>query len=223
MRTKILSMSATLAAALAPGLSAQACLGLPAFTDASVHVNVAAEFPDSARSYAAGIGAGVENGVFLNLGGGVVTYQGLDERALLGFAELGFQIPLARAQLCPIAGGFFGTGPDLPEFGLKVTTYGGSAGIALGIPLDLPVLDAIPHAAVKYDYFSQTADQEDVGSTTETSRSGRVDLGLGLVFDNRFTVQPLVHVPFANDQAAEVTFGVFASLILPIPVPGFGR
>jgi hypothetical protein len=223
MRSTFLVFTFALAAGAAPGLRAQACLGLPAFSDASVHLNAAAEFPDSARSYLAGLGAGVENGVFLNLGGGVVTYQGYDERALVGFGELGFQIPLMRAQVCPIAGGYLGAGPDLKEFDLTVTTRGASAGLAFGVPFDLAIVDAIPTAAVKLEYVSQKVEQADAGSLTETTQSGLLDVGLGLVFGDRFTVQPLAHFPFATDGDAEPSFGVFASVILPLPVPGFGR
>ena len=212
------------AAGAAPGASAQACLGLPAFSDASVHLNAAAEFPDSARSYAGALGAGRPDGLFLNLGGGVVTYQGLDERAVLGFAELGVQRPLGPLQLCPIAGGYLAAGPDLEVAHIDVTSRGASAGLALGVTLGLPVIDAIPNAAVKYEYLSQKVVERDAGSISESFHSGVVDLGLGLVYRDRFTVQPIAHLPFATGDA-EVSFGLFASIILPLPVPGglFGR
>lgn len=222
-RSFLLPVMALLGAVAAPGVSAQACLGLPAFKDASVHLNVAAQFPDSARSYAAGIGAGVEDGVFLNLGGAVVTYQGLDEQARLGFAEVGFQLPLGRVQICPIAGGYLGGGPDLPDFGLSVTSRGGSAGVALGLRLALAAVSAIPTASVKYEYLAQKIEAEDASPATETSHSGLLGLGLGLIYRERFTLQPLAQIPFATDDGA-ISFGVLASVILPLPVPGgFGR
>jgi hypothetical protein len=207
------------AAAAPAAAAAQACLGLPAFTDASFRLNVAAEFPDSARAYAAGVGAGRPGGVFLNLGGGVVEYQGSDERAFLGFAELGVQRDLGPVQLCPVAGGYLAAGPDLEEYGISSTSRGASAGVAVGASLGLRTVDVIPSAAVKYELLSQKSEQEDVGATTETSYSGVIDLGVGLALLDRFTVQPLAHIPFASDED-QVTFGLFASVILPIRVPG---
>ena len=226
MRGRILPLLglALLAAARPGAASAQACLGLPAFSDASVHLNAAVEFPDSARSYAVGVGAGKAGGLFLNLGGGLVTYQGEDERARIGFAELGVQRSVGPVQLCPVAGGFFGAGPDISSAGIEVTSKGGSAGLALGRRVALPLVAAIPSAAVKWEYVSLTTSDPDLGTATETSSSGLLDLGVGLVYRDRFTVQPLAHIPFASDDE-RVSFGVFASVILPIPVPGgvFGR
>jgi hypothetical protein len=208
-------------AAAPTAASAQVCLGLPDFNDASVHLSAAAEFPDSARSYAAGLGAGVPNGVFLNLGGGVVTYQGEEEQARFAFGELGFGRAVGPIEVCPIAGGFFALGPDL--FDVKVTTRGGTAGLALGVPFALPLVTVIPTAAVKYDYVSQKAEQEGAGATTVITQSGLVDVGLGLLVGGRFSIQPLAHFQFAAEENAEPSFGIFASVILPLPVPGFGR
>jgi hypothetical protein len=84
-------------------------------------------------------------------------------------------------------------------------------------------VDVIPNAAVTLEYVSQTADAEDSGSTTETSQSGLVSVGLGLVYRDRLSVQPVAHIPFATDVDEKASFGVFASVILPLPVPGFGR
>jgi hypothetical protein len=222
IRSCLLHSALAVAAAAAPAsASAQVCMGLPGFTDASVHLSAAAEFPDSARSYAAGLGAGVPNGVFLNLGGGVVTYQGEEEQARFGFGEIGFARAVGPIEVCPIAGGYLALGPDL--FDVKVTTRGGTAGLALGVPFDLPVVTIIPTAAVKYEYVSQKAEQEDVGATTEIIQSGLIDVGLGLLVRDRFSIQPLAHFPFATEYDAEPSFGIFASVILPLPAPGFGR
>jgi hypothetical protein len=195
----------------ASDLAAQACLGLPSFVNGAVHLNVAAEFPDSASAFAIGVGAGRHNNLFGNLGGGQVTYEGLTEKSTLGFLELGYQVPLSRAQLCPIVGGYFGVGPDEPDFGVKVTSRSASAGIALGLPISVNKLTVIPNAAVKYDYVSVKFEEEGADQITESATGGIVDLGLGLVLSDRFSIQPLAHIPFGGDDGEETTFGVFAS------------
>lgn len=190
---------------------AQACLGLPSFAGGSVHLNAAGEFPDSARAYAVGIGAGKHNELFANLGGGQITYEGLDGKSTFGFLEFGKQFPVSRAQFCPIAGGFFAAGPDDDAAGIKVTARAASAGVALGVPFGAGVFKVIPNAAVRYEYLSQKVDEEGVGSTSETFNSGVVDLGFGFVFFDRLGVQPLAHIPFGG-RDDETTYGVFASV-----------
>jgi hypothetical protein len=194
----------------APGVSAQACLGLPSFAGGSVHLNGAGEFPDSATAWAAGIGAGRPNSLFGNLGGGQASYEGIDEKSTFGFLELGYQLAIGGAQLCPIAGGYFGVGPDDELAGIKLTSRGASAGAALGLPIRAGMLTFIPNAAVKYEYLSIKLDEENVGSSTEDSTSGIVDLGLALVFGDRFSLQPLYHIPFGADDV-ESNFGVFVA------------
>jgi hypothetical protein len=193
-----------------PGASAQTCLGLPSFASGSVHLNVSGEFPDSATAYALGIGAGKANSLFGNIGGGQVSYEGLDEKTTFGFLEFGYQLPVGRAQLCPVAGGTFGAGPDDDLTGIKVTSRSASAGGAFGLPLALGGITVIPNTALKYEYVSVEVEEADVGSTTETSNSGLLDFGLGLVFRDRFSIQPLVHIPFGGDDD-EISFGVFAA------------
>src|SRR5688572_16187481 len=83
--------------------AAQTCLGLPSFESGSVHLNVSGEFPDSAKAYAFGIGAGKPNHLFANAGGGIVEYEGFAEKSKVGFLELGYQIPVADFQICPVA------------------------------------------------------------------------------------------------------------------------
>jgi hypothetical protein len=162
------------------------------------------------KAYAVGIGAGRERGLFANLGGSQVTLEGFEGKATSGFLEFGLQVPIARAQLCPIAGGSFGVGPDDDVAGQKVTSNGASAGIALGLPLGGRGLRVIPNAAVYYDYFTQKTEQSGIGSVTDTFNSTIVDLGLGLVFFDRLSLQPLVHIPISGDDE-ETTIGVFAS------------
>ena len=100
-----------------------------------------------------------------------------------------------------------------------MTSRGASAGAALGFQVAVPFVIVIPNIAVKYEYLSQKVSEFEVGSVTDTFHSGVVDLGVGLAYRNRISVQPLVHLPFASEDD-QISFGVFASVILPVPVPG---
>jgi len=192
-------------------VAAQTCLGLPSFANGSVHLNAAGEFPDSANAWALGIGAGRPNNLFANVGGGQVTFEGLDEKSSFGFLEFGVQIPVGRAEVCPIAGGTFGAGPDDADAGLKLTSRSASAGLALGVPVDAGSLRVVPNVAVKYEYLSVKVEEVDFEPTTDTFTSGIVDLGLGLILRDRVSLQPLLHIPFGGDEDEEASFGLFAS------------
>jgi hypothetical protein len=207
LKVTIALLLATLGASPVAG---QACLGLPSFAGGSVHLNGVAEFPDSARVYSGAISAGTHNGLFANLGGGQVSYTGFDEKSTLGFLEFGVSRPVRGAEICPIAGGYLGVGPDDPDIGLKVTSHAAAGGIALGLPLGTATLRIIPNAAVRYQYTSQTVEDEEFGSISETFNDTWMDLGLGIVIRDLIGIQPLAHIPVAGDND-EVTFGVFVS------------
>jgi hypothetical protein len=189
---------------------AQTCLGLPSFAQHAVHINFAAEFPDSATEYAVGIGAGHHNNLFGNLGGGQVSYDGLDGKSTFGFLEFGYQLPLAGAQLCPVAGGVFAAGPDDDLAGIKTTSRSASIGLAFGYQIGRGQFALIPNLAVNYSAFSQKVQDAD-GSLTDNSNSGTFDLGLSVVISNTFSIQPIVHLPF-NSPDNRKSFGVFASV-----------
>jgi len=199
----------------ASDLSAQACLGLPSFANGAIHLNVGAEFPDSAQVIAAGVGLGRHNSVFGTVGGGQVTFEGLDGKSKFGFADAGLQLPVGRAQVCPIIGAALSSGPDDDALGITVKSRSLSGGLAMGLPLALPFggtnLKLIPNAAIKYEHATLDVEDELIGSSRETFTTGIADFGLALVFADRFSIQPLAHIFFGGDND-ETSFGVFASL-----------
>ena len=217
-KLKLFSLVLCAAALSASAASAQACLGLPSFSSGSVHLNLASEFPDSARGYAAGIGAGRHNNLFANLGGGVITLDGFEERVTLGFLEFGYQIPVSRLQLCPIAGGYLSRGPNDDAAGIETTSYSAAGGLALGLPVQLSALTVIPNVSARFEYLSLKTVETDVGTFTDKFTSGLVDIGLALVFFDRISIQPLVHVPVyagAGEEKEKTSFGIFAAFSLP--------
>jgi hypothetical protein len=210
-------LSLAAAALLAAEAAAQACVGLPSFEGRPLRLNVAGEFPDSARAYALGVGLGRANGPFGNVGVGQVTYEGLTEKATLGFVELGIQLSLGPVELCPLAGGYYAVGPNDPAFGLEVETRGGTAGAAIGLPLALGFGSLIPNVGVRYEYVSQRVEETGFEPATFEEGSTVLDLGLALVFGGRVSVQPLVHVPLAAEREEDPSVGVFVSLSLGLP------
>ena len=211
MRTLKLALVISLALP-ASAAHAQACLGLPSFGNAAIHINLAGEFPDSATAYALGVGVGRDNHMFGNIGAGQITYEGLSEKSTFGFVELGYQVPLpARVQVCPIISGYIGAGPDDEEIQLTVRSRGAAAGVAAGVPLHTRWLTFIPNIGVRYAVDELDIVEEGIGSLTDRFTGGTVDLGIGAVFNDRISIQPLLHIPFGSD-AGDTSFGVFATV-----------
>jgi hypothetical protein len=195
-------------------LRAQTCLGLPTFASGFVHVNAVVELPDSATGYAVGIGAGRPNELFGNIGGGSISYEGLDGKSTFGFLELGYQKQLGRAQVCPIGGLYVGSGPNDDAAGFEVSTRGLSAGAALGLPVTVPFfrrLSVVPNAALRYEYLSQNISADGSDDLTDVFHSGVLDVGLGFVFFDRVSIQPLMHFPFGGDDQ-DPSFALFGSV-----------
>jgi hypothetical protein len=200
----------------ASSASAQSCVGLPSFEGHPFRINAAAEFPEAAKAYAIGVGVGRANGPFLNAGAWQASYDDFDEKATIGFGEVGWQIPLGPAQLCPLAGGTYGTGPNDDLTGEEITSWSAIGGAAIGYPIEAGPVQIIPNGGFRFEHLSYTIKTPLFEDFSDTANSKVVDLGLALVFANRFSVQPLVHIPVGSeDEDSEASFGVFVSLALP--------
>ena len=196
-------------------LNAQVCLGLPPFGTASIHVNFAAEFPDSAAGYAVGVGGGRDDNAFANIGMGLITYEGLDDQSIYGFLEIGYQLRLSMLQICPVASGYLGSGPDDDEIGISTSSRGIGGGLAAGIKFGSRTLSVIPNAAVRFALDEVEFEEDEIDeSVTETFEGGSADVGLALVLFDRVSIQPIVHFPFGSEDT-ETTFGIFAAVRFP--------
>jgi hypothetical protein len=203
-------------ALLASAASAQSCVGLPSFDGKPLHVNVAAEFPDSAKAYGLGLGLGRPNGIYGNAGLLLNTFEWTEENATIGFVDVGFQIPVGPLQLCPIAGVSYAVGPNDEALWDDITSWQVAGGAALGLPLRTGFASVIPNVAVRYVHDETTVEVIEIGSATETFDGTVLDLGVALVLGDRISVQPIAHIPMSGEEE-EVSFGVFAALAIGLP------
>ncbi len=214
-KLKLLFLASVTAALSASTASAQACLGLPSFENGSVHLNVSGQFPEAAKAYAVGLGTGRPNNLFANFGAGQVTFDDFTGKQTLGFLEFGGQVPAGPAQFCPVAGGYLAKGgPNDDAAGSKESAYGATVGVALGLPVSLSFFKVIPNVAVKYE-FAWTKYEDASGSDPQNFKSAAIDLGLGFVLFDRFSIQPLARIPIATDVDEKTSYGVFASVSFP--------
>ena len=210
---KLMSLLVLGLLAIPVAANAQSCLGLPSFANGMFRINGSLESADSSTAYAVGVGAGKSSSVFGNIGVGQVSYEGFDDKTNYGFIELGYQLPLSKAQICPVVGATYGTGPNDDINGIELTSQGISGGLAIGYTLAAGGFQIVPNAAVRYSSGKSKLEADGLPSFEESFDGGLFDIGLGFIFANRFSIQPLVHIPFSSDDE-EAYYGIFASIAL---------
>ena len=207
-----LALMVAIAVALPVSARAQACLGSVSFGTMPVRLGGGAFFGKDYSGYAVSLVAGKDNAAFGNIGVSRAYFDGYDDTDDEVFGELGWQRAVGtRAQLCPIVGVSFGTGPD--GDGFEVKSRVGSAGAALGMTLQpRPSVKFIPNASLQLEYGAVDVTDQASGKQTYSDTFGVADLGLGItLFHDRLSIAPTVRFPFAADDNS-VSYGISFSV-----------
>lgn len=207
---------AAVAMVLPAGVGAQLCLGLPSSVNRA-RVTAGVSMADSSQAVSASLGGATARGIFGDLGVGRITYDGIAGATAFGFATIGGRVSPAawRVQACPVAGVSHGVGPKgFSGTGTDVSINGASAGIAIGMPLRLPVggLVVLPNGTLSAQY-AQTKVTFSGTSQSASATSGLADLGIALTWGDRVSIQPAIQVPFASDDRTR-TVSITASVAL---------
>jgi hypothetical protein len=190
---------------------AQTAAGLPSFDEGPFLATAGVFFADSSRGVGAGFTGG-SNDLFAGIGVGVARVDGLDARAVSFDVHVGTSIPIdgnSRVFLAPVAGASFTSGPDVGE--IDVTVAGLRGGARLGfIAHEMGDLSFIPTAGfdLAYARLSTDIDDVDVGDTY-----GIIRLGVGLLFNQQWSVVPALNMPVGRD-GADVEFAILAGFNL---------
>ena len=207
-----LALMAAIAVAFPASARAQACLGSVSFGVIPVRLGGGAFFGKDYSGYALSLVAGKDNAAFGLVGVSRAYFDGYDDTDDEAFAELGWQHALGtRAQLCPIVGASFGTGPDGDGYDVKSRV--GSLGAALGMTfLPKPSVKLIPNGALQLEYGASDVTDDVTGKQTYSDTFGVLDLGLGItLFHDRLSIAPTVRFPFASEDNS-VTYGISFSV-----------
>jgi hypothetical protein len=203
-------------AALASPAAAQPCVGLPSFAGAT-RVSGGASFADSSSAYSAALGGSTARGLFGDLGAGVVQYEGVSGRTTYGFASAGMRATPERwpVQVCGVAGASHGKGPKgFSGTGTDVAITTAVAGVAAGLPVTVSrMFRVVPNGTVTWQYAETKLVVDDLPDQRASGTSGVLDLGVGIVFYDRVSVQPAWQLPFGGDDAGR-TLSVTASVRL---------
>ena len=207
-----LALMAAIAVALPASGRAQACLGSVSFGVIPVRLGGGAFFGNDYTGYALSLVAGKDNAAFGDIGVSRTYFDDYDDTDDEVFAEAGWQRAVGtRAQLCPVVGMSFGTGPD--GDGFEVKSRVGSAGVALGMTLQpKPSVKLIPNGTVQIEYGAVDVTDDVTGKQTYSDTFGVLDLGLGItLFRDRLSIAPTVRFPFASDDNS-VSYGISFSV-----------
>ena len=202
---------------------AQHCLGLSSFAAGPVRVDAGLVFADDATTVAGGLAVGQPGGPFASaavMRTNIDDGPGLGNESTSGVGlQAGWDVDMTdgarrrtagapRISLCPIVGfqrvsGEFGDGST----SIEVTGRALTAGLSLGAAFPAsPRVAIVPFASL--NYVNAKAEVEGAGEEFEgEDDNGRVDLGVGFVFNRSFTVRPLVLIPVGEDEG-ETSFGV---------------
>ena len=205
---------------------AQNCLGVSSFGAGPIRLDGGVTFGEDATAIFGGGSVGAPRGPFASL---AVIRTNFDEdlagedQSTTGFAlEGGWDVDLSqgvrrtaaapRVSLCPIAG-FQRHTAEVSDGATSVdlTARLLSAGLALGAAFPAsPAVSLVPFASLSYVKVNIKVEGSGIDVENDDDH-GRVDLGVGFVFNRIFTVRPLLNIP-VGDEEGETRFGVTAHI-----------
>lgn len=241
-RLGVLAAAAAAAAGAAwTTAGAQTCLGLPSFASGLVQLSGAASVGKigttgnitgprtffEARTVSGGLSIGVWRGLFGGGAIGVTNYDDVDGSTTEYSANVGYEGTYGpwdtgrRISVCPYATGMWGSGPEEQTSGFDLKHRLLTAGLHVGAPLGFnPSVRAIP--SVGFSYAAERFDPEnndngDGFQPDDAEHGGFIDVALGIVFNDRIGVRPMLRVPIGLDNN-KVGFGATVAINIGPPV-----
>lgn len=193
-------------------MQAQLCVGQAKWSAGSLKVGGRAEFGSGFTDLLGGIGWGKDGGVFLNANAGISNGGG--ETAVLLSGEVGKELTKAgggKVALCPIAN----VDIELPkhDFSSQLFAAGLSGGYPLSVNSKSMTLSLTGAAQLALDHSSITGTSCDAienlgGDCTNSDILAIFDAGVGLVFNERISLVPVLRVPTKGNVSLRITANV---------------
>jgi hypothetical protein len=124
--------------------------------------------------------------------------------------NLGYQMQVGKAQICPVASLGYDNGPDSDAFGVNSSTKSAAFGLAFGTPMGTSQLQIVPSAGVGVVYAKSNVEIDGIGSGEGSDAYGIAELGVGLVINQSVSVRPSVAIPVGltgSDPSFGLTVG----------------
>ena len=191
------------------GLRAQTCLGNASFDTHPVRLGGSLGSTNDVTSLGLDVNFGQRQGAFGGVGVGLTQFDEdeIEEDATTISGSLGYQIPLGTTrssrgpQVCPIGVVGYTIGPDIGNVDTRILTLQG--GFALGAPVTLaPAVRLTPFGALSLLHQRLSISDDDNDDEMNESQSGGIlNLGAGLIFNDRFTIRPSLDIPIGFDNS----------------------
>ncbi len=208
-----LSVVAALTVFAALPLDAQLCAGTASFTTGRMQAGGQFLSNDDYSSYGVGLAVGNARGVY----GGVQVanndYDFVDESGLAVGLGGGYQMRPAKQgfQICPVASMIIGFGPDnIGGSNTDMSTFQLSAGALIGMVAHRSGnLQIIPTGGLSIVNSKVTISAPGGNNAEDSETYFGIDLGAGLVFNQVWTIRPMLSLPMGADNREEsVSLGV---------------
>jgi hypothetical protein len=202
-------VTAVVGLALSAGVAhAQTCQGRGSFRDAPHQVSAGGMFQNGAR----GVGVGVSGGgdsVFGGVDASFVSYNDLNASSKAVGANIGEDYAVDRVHVCPAVAGAYIFGPNVGN--VNLTGFSVLGGVNVGVAAaESSGMSIVP--TVGAGVLHQRAKASFAGiDQTSSQTGGLAAVGVGIVFNRRIALVPLVEIPFGfttNDRIFNITLAV---------------
>jgi hypothetical protein len=193
--------------AVPAAMQAQLCTGQAPWSVGSLKVGGRAEFGSGFTDLLGGIGWGKDKGIFINANGGIRNGGGATGGLLSG--EVGKELKTSgKVALCPVVD----VDIQLPKDHVSAQRFSG--GVTGGYPLSINsknmTLSLSGAARLAADHRSASSEvcDSDIEDCTNTDILAVFDAGVGLVFNNRISLVPVLRLPTKGDVSLRITANV---------------
>jgi hypothetical protein len=204
MRRSLVALLALLAIVRSP-VVAQTCMGMASFSTGKMQMAGNATVTDGANRFGATAAYGMPGSVFGGVGIGTTSIDGLDSSLDFG-VNLGYQMQVAKAQICPVASLGYDNGPDSDANDLNSSTKSASFGLSVGAPLGTSQLQIVPTAGVGVVYAKSNVEFAGI-EASGSDAYGVAQIGVGLVINQSVSVRPSVAIPVGL-TGSDASFGL---------------
>ena len=191
---------------------AQTCTGGLPFRGAPIQVGADGVFSSNTHSLVPEVSAG--NGQYFGrVGANFTSFSGLDNGAKGVFGVAGLELVVEAAKpiaVCPLVSLAKAWGPSPApdiDYSSFVVQLGGRVGF---IAAKTGQATIVPTAGFSFNHLNSTSTSTGLfpGSFSEGTSFGNVQLGVGLIFKDRYVLIPSIVIPFHYDQA-ETAFSIY--------------
>ena len=192
--------------------SAQLCTGQPSFSAGPVQITPSAAFAEGATEFGGSVAGGSER-LFAGAGLFRSNYSDIEEGAFSLAGGVGANFVADRSNhvhVCPIARVSWQNGPNSGDLDLRTLTYGAGGQVGF-VATDTGRLAVVPTFGASVHNARVNVSFADLDETA-TETFGLVNVGVGLIFNQRMSLNPVLAFPVGLEGSDDVQFSIAFSM-----------